>query len=188
MARAKKGATKRKKSARAPKRRASQSGTIPRGMRSVTPYLVIDGASKAIDFYKRAFGAKEIDRAPMPDGTLLHATIQIGDSVIMLSDEFPGSDSKSPTSAGTTTFNLHIYSKDVDRLWNQAIDAGAKPRMPLENQFWGERYGKLQDPFGHIWSVSMVVKMSEQEKEAKRLAAIAMFEAGDPPGSDSTPM
>lgn len=153
----------------------------------MTPYLVIDGASKAIDFYIRAFGAKEIDRAPMPDGTLLHATIRIGDSVIMMSDEFPGSDSKSPTSAGTTTFNLHIYSKDVSRLWNQAIDAGAKPRMPLENQFWGERYGKLRDPFGHTWSVSMVVKMSEQEKEAKRQAAMAMFEAGEHPDSDSEP-
>lgn len=185
MARATKRATKRKKSARAPNRRASQSAAIPRGMRSVTPYLVLDGASKAIDFYKRAFGAKEIDRAPMPDGTLLHATIRIGDSLIMMSDEFPGSDSKSPTSAGTTTFNLHIYSKDVDRLWNQAIDAGAKPTMPLEDQFWGERYGKLRDPFGHIWSVSMVVKMSKQEKEAKRQAAMAMFGVGEHPGSAS---
>lgn len=185
MARATKRATKRKKSARAPNRRASQSGAIPRGMRSVTPYLVLDGASKAIDFYKRAFGAKEIDRAPMPDGTLLHATIRIGDSLIMMSDEFPGSDSKSPTSAGTTTFNLHIYSKNVDRLWNQAIDAGAKPTMPLEDQFWGERYGKLRDPFGHIWSVSMVLKMSKQEKEAKRQAAMAMFGVGEHPGSAS---
>ena len=153
-------------------------------MRTVTPYMVINGASKAIEFYKKAFGAKEIDRSRMPDGRLMHATIQIGDSIIMMSDEFPGGDSKSPTSAGATTFNLHIYSKEVDKLWNNAIDAGAKPTMPLENQFWGERYGKFQDPFGHIWSVSMVVKMSEKEKEAKRQAAMAMFAEGEHPGFD----
>ena len=150
----------------------------------MTPYMVINGASKAIEFYKKAFGAKEIDRSSMPDGMLMHATIQIGDSIIMMSDEFPGGDSKSPTSAGATTFNLHIYSKEVDKLWNNAIDAGAKPTMPLENQFWGERYGKFQDPFGHIWSVSMVVKMSEKEKEAKRQAAMAMFAQGEHPGFD----
>lgn len=120
----------------------------------------------------------------MPDGTLMHATIRIGDSILMMSDEFPGSDSKSQTSAGTTTFNLHIYSNDVDALWKRAIKAGAKPTMPLEDQFWGERYGKLQDPFGHIWSVSIVVTMSEKEKEAKRIAALAMFEKGEHPGFD----
>lgn len=152
----------------------------------MTPYLVINGAAKAIDFYKAAFDAKEIDRAPMPDGTLLHATIQIGDSIIMMSDEFPGADTKAPTSIGTTTANLHIYSNDVDTLWNRAIQAGAKPRMALENQFWGERYGKLQDPFGHIWSVSMVIKMTEQEKEEKRLAALAMFGTEAAPAADAS--
>jgi len=155
-------------------------------MRTVTPYLVIEGASKAIEFYKRAFGAKEIDRSPMPDGTLMHATIRIGDSVIMMSDEFPGGDSKSPTHAGATTVNLHINAKDVDKLWNQALNAGAKPTLPLENQFWGERYGKLQDPFGHIWSVSMTVKMSEQEKESKRQAAFAMMGGDEASGSEKS--
>ncbi|MCI4371323.1 MAG: VOC family protein [Thermoplasmata archaeon] len=101
----------------------------------MTPYLVISGAAKAIEFYKKAFGAKEIDRAPMPDGSLMHATIRIGDSIIMMSDEFSGSDSKSPTSAGTTTMNLHIYSKDVNKIWDQAVSAGATPTMPLEDQF-----------------------------------------------------
>jgi PhnB protein len=162
--------------------RAAPTSAIPRGMRTVTPYLVIDGAARAIEFYKKAFGAKEVSRQPMPDGRLMHASIKVGDSLIMMSDEFPGSDSKSPTSAGATTFNLHIYSKDVDKLWNQAVNAGAKPTMPLENQFWGERYGKLQDPFGHIWSVAMVVKMTEDEKEAKRQAAFGMFEKGEHPG------
>jgi uncharacterized glyoxalase superfamily protein PhnB len=156
-------------------------------MRTVTPYLVISGAARAIEFYKKAFGAKEVDRAPLPDGTIMHATIKVGDSVLMMSDEFPGSDSKSPTSAGTTTFNLHIYSKDVDRLWGQAVAAGAMPTMPLENQFWGERYGKLRDPFGHVWSVSMRIKMSKEEMEAKRQAAMAMFEKGEPPGSEGSP-
>ncbi len=155
-------------------------------MRSVTPYLVINGAARAIEFYKKAFGAKEITRQGMPDGTLMHAMIQIGDSRVMMSDEFPGGDTKSPTSAGGTTFNLHVYTKDVDKLWTQAIAAGAKPSMPLENQFWGERYGKLQDPFGHVWSVAMIVKMSEKEKEAKRQAAFAMFEKGEHPGFEES--
>jgi len=165
---------------------AARTAPIPRGMRTVTPYLVINGASRAIEFYKKAFGAKEISRQGMPDGTLMHAMIQIGDSLVMMSDEFPGGDTKSPTSAGGTTFNLHVYSKDVDKLWNQAIAAGAKPSMPLEDQFWGERYGKLQDPFGHVWSVAMVVKMSGKEKEAKRQAAFAMFEKGEHPGFEES--
>ena len=116
----------------------------------------------------------------------MHAMIQIGDSFVMMSDEFPGGDTKSPVSAGGTTFNLHIYSKDVDKLWHQAVAAGAKASMPLEDQFWGERYGKLQDPFGHIWSVAMVVKMSDAEKEAKRQAAFAMFEKGEHPGFEES--
>ena len=185
MARKTKRAAKRKKAGRT--RKPTRVSPVPPGMRSVTPYLVIQGAARAIEFYKGAFGAKEIDRSPMPDGTLLHATIKIGDSVIMMSDEFPGGDSKSPTSAGATTFNLHIYSKDVDKLWSQAVAAGATPTMPLDNQFWGERYGKLQDPFGHIWSVSMRIKMSTGEMEAKRQAAMAMFEKGAHPGFEDSP-
>jgi PhnB protein len=173
------------KRAKAPARRRQAKVTpIPAGARTVTPYLFISGAARAIEFYERAFGAKEIDRSPMPDGTLIHATIKIGDSVIMLSDAFPRGDSTSPTSAGTTTVNLHIYSKDVDKLWDQAVAAGAEPTMPLEDQFWGERYGKLRDPFGHVWSVSMRVPMSKEEMEQKRQAAMAMFEKGEHPGSE----
>ena len=184
-------ATKARKSKKASARKRTtpaRVAPIPPGMRTVTPYLVVNGAAKAIEFYKKAFGAKEITRQGMPDGTLMHAMIKIGDSLVMMSDEFPGSDTKSPTSAGGTTSNMHIYSKDVDKLWNQAINAGAKPTMPLENQFWGERYGKLQDPFGHIWSVAMVVKMSEAEKEAKRQAAFGMFEKREHPGFESKSM
>jgi len=173
-----------KKAKARPKKKvqAKKVAPIPKGYHSVTPYLCIRGAAQALEFYKKAFGAKEVSRQPMPDGTLMHAMIQIGDSMIMMSDEFPGGDSKSPTSAGATTANLHIYSKDVDKLWNQAVNAGAKPTLPLDNQFWGERYGKLQDPFGHIWSVSTVVKMSASEKEAKRQAAMGMFEKGEHAG------
>jgi len=96
----------------------------------------------------------------------------------MMSDAFPGGDSSSPSMAGTTTVNLHIYSKDVNKLWARAVAAGAEPTMPLEDQFWGERYGKLRDPFGHVWSVAMPVRMTKQEMEQKRQAAMAMFEKG----------
>lgn len=186
MARRAKRTSARKTAKGRSKPRTTASPTGPPGLRTVTPYLVIEGASKAIEFYKRAFGAKEVNRSPMPDGSLMHATIRIGDSIVMMSDEFPGGDSKSPTSAGATTVNLHINSKDVDKLWNQALNAGAKPTLPLENQFWGERYGKLQDPFGHIWSVSMPVEMSEREKEAKRQAAFAMMGGGEKPAAEKS--
>lgn len=188
MARKAKRTSKKKRTSSRKRRTTARTTAIPAGMHTVTPYLVIDGASRAIEFYKRAFGAKEVDRQPMPDGKLMHATIRIGDSLLMMSDEFPGGDSKSPSSAGATTFNLHIYSKDVDKLWNQAVAAGATPTMPLEDQFWGERYGKLQDPFGHIWSVSMVVKMSKQEREAKRQAAMGVLEKGEHPGFERSSM
>ena len=179
MARKTKRPAKRARARKA--KRTAPAAAPPRPLRTVTPYLVINGAARAIEFYRRAFGAKELDRSPMEDGSLMHATIQIGDSIIMMSDEFPGGDTKSPTSAGGTTVNLHINSKDVDKLWDRAVNAGATPTLPLENQFWGERYGKLQDPFGHVWSVSMAVKMSEAEKEAKRQAAFAMFEKREQP-------
>lgn len=169
--------------AKAPARKTKKALTpITPEIRTVTPYLFMNGAAKAIEFYKKAFGAKEIDRSPMPNGTLMHATIKIGDSIVMMSDAFPGGDSSSPSMAGTTTVNLHIYSKDVDKLWNQAVTAGAVPTMPLEDQFWGERYGKLRDPFGHVWSVAMRVKMTRREMEEKRQAAMAMFETGEHPG------
>ena len=172
---------KKAKRAIAPARRErAPTASAPRGIRTVTPYLAISGAAKAIEFYKQAFGAKEINRSPMPDGSLMHATIKIGDSLVMMSDAFPGMDTASPTMAGTTTTNIHIYSKDVDKLWARAVNAGAVPTLPLENQFWGERYGKLRDPFGHIWSVSMPVKMSKKEMAEKQQAAMAMFEKGGP--------
>jgi len=154
---------------------------VPVGFRTVTPYLVISGASKAIEFYKKAFNAKEVSRNALPDGRILNAQIRIGDSVVMLSEEFPGSDAKSPASLGTSTVTLHVYSKDAEKLWQQAISAGAKITMPMEDQFWGERYGQLADPFGHRWSISKRVKMNAEEMEAKRKAAMAMFQQGQHP-------
>jgi len=146
----------------------------------VTPYLAIDGAANALEFYKKAFGAKELNRQTTPDGKILHANVKIGDSMVMMSDVFPGSLMKSPAGAGTTTVNLHVYSRDVDALWNRALAAGAKVAMPLENQFWGDRYGQLLDPFGHLWSLSMHVKMSKEEMEAKQKAAMEMFSPAHP--------
>ncbi len=166
-------------------RHARKLSPIPPGMRIVTPYLAIAGAAQALEFYKKAFGAKELTRQPLPDGKLMHATMKIGDSVIMMADEFPGGNLRSPTSVGTTTFMLHLYSKDVDKLWAQALAAGAKVAMPLDNMFWGERYGQVVDPFGHLWTLSMRIPMSAAEKEAKMQAAMAAFASGEHPGREA---
>ena len=170
-----------KKSKRASKPAKKKVNPIPAGMRTITPNLVINGASQALEFYKKAFGAKELDKSPLPDGKLMHASIKIGDSVIMMADEFPGGGMKSPSSAGTTTVTLHIYTTNVDKLWRRALDAGAKIVMPLENQFWGERYGQLLDPFGHQWSMSQRINMTRKEMEEKQKQAMAMFSQGEHP-------
>jgi PhnB protein len=152
---------------------------IPKGFHSVTPYLVVSDGSGAIEFYKNAFGAKELLRHATPDGKILNAQLRIGDSIVMLSDEFPGSDTRSPASLGTSTVTLHIYTKDVNKLWDRATSAGAKIIMPLNNQFWGERYGQLADPFGHRWSLSQQVKMSEEEMQALEKASMEMMGQGE---------
>jgi PhnB protein len=161
------------------KRTMHKQDPIPRGFGTVTPYLRINGAAKAIDFYKDAFGAKKLGVETLPDGKILHARMKIGDSILMLSDEFPG-NTTSPTSTGSTV-TMHVYSKNVNKLWERAVGAGAKIVMPIDNQFWGERYGQLLDPFGHSWSLSMQVRMSRTEREAKRKAAMEMFTQGKHP-------
>lgn len=168
-------------------KKKSRVNPIPTGMRSITPYLVINGASEALEFYKKAFGAKELEKSPRPDGKLMHASMRIGDSIVMMADEFPGTTMKAPASAGATTVAIHIYSKNVDKLWQQAIDAGAKVSMPLDNQFWGERYGQVQDPFGHQWSLSQRIKMSPKEMKEKEQQAMAMFSQGERPGKPEMP-
>jgi PhnB protein len=159
---------------------------IPYGEHSVTAYLTVNAASKAIDFYKEAFNAEDLFRETVPDRKILHARIKIGDSVVRLSDEFSGSTHRAPATLGATTVALHIYTENVDRLWQQAVQAGAKIVIPLDNQFWGERYGMLTDPFGHQWSMSMAIKMTQEKMAAKRKAVMSMFSKGEHPGKPSS--
>ena len=158
--------------------------SMPPGFRTVTPYLSVAGAAKAIDFYKKAFGAKEVMRNLGPDGSVMHARLRIGDSLVMLSDMHDPVGAKPKASSPIIT-TLHVYTKDVDRMWRNAIAAGAKVDMPLDDTFWGERYGQVIDPFGHRWSLSMQISMTKEEKEAKREAAMAMFAKDEDPGRES---
>jgi uncharacterized glyoxalase superfamily protein PhnB len=171
------------------KKRARAGGSpriapIPAGYPTVVPYLAVADGVAALDFYEKAFGAKVQARELTPDGKLIHGRLRIGDAILMLSDVFPGSDVTAPSTVGTTTVTLHIYSRNVDALWDRAIAAGATVAMPLENQYWGERYGHLRDPFGHHWSLSMRVRMSRAEKDAKRKDAMAAFLRGEHPSRE----
>ncbi len=127
---------------------------IPQGYHTVSPYLVVNDAAKAIEFYKRAFDAKEKFRMEGPPGKIGHAELQIGDSIVMVADEMPQMDAKAPQSLGGTTASIFLYVKDVDTAFNKAVGAGAKATMPVADMFWGDRYGKLMDPFGHSWSMA----------------------------------
>lgn len=131
---------------------------IPDGYHTATPYLIAKNAAAAIDFYKRAFGATELFRMAGPDGKVGHAEIQIGDSHIMLADEVPGMGYLSPQSLGNTPVSLMLYVPDADRLFNQAVAAGATVQRPVENQFYGDRSGTLKDPFGHVWTIATHVE------------------------------
>jgi PhnB protein len=126
---------------------------IPKGYHSITPVLIVKGAEQAIEFYKKAFGAKEVHRAYVPGGnTIIHAEVQIGDSRIMLNDEFPELNCKSPQSVGGASTALYVYVKDVEKIFVQAAASGATVTMPIMDAFWGDRTGQLIDPYGHIWS------------------------------------
>jgi len=139
---------------------------IPKGFHTITPTLVVHNAAQAIDFYKKALGAKERMRFASPDGKISHAELQIGDSVVFLSDEMPNMGSKSPHSAGTNTGGLYLYVEDVDKSFKQAVDAGGKVTMPVADMFWGDRFGSFTDPFGHSWSLSTHVQdLTEEEVE-----------------------
>jgi len=128
---------------------------IPEGYHSITPYIIVNDAANAIDFYKHAFGAIEIYRHNSPDGkSVINAELKIGDSIILLSDEFPLGKCRSPKSIGGSAVTIHLYTEDVDRVFNQAISAGATVIMPVMDMFWGDRYGQLIDPYGHIWSIA----------------------------------
>jgi PhnB protein len=156
---------------------AAKVNPIPGGYHTVTPYLTVNDAARAIDFYKKAFRAQEIMRMDTPNGKIGHAEIKIGDSVVMLGDEMPGSACHSPTALGGTTAGVFIYVTDVDAAYKQAVDAGAKADMPPANMFWGDRYGRLTDPFGHSWSIATHVEDVAPE-EMKKRAQEAMAKMG----------
>jgi PhnB protein len=146
---------------------ATPGKPVPEGYHTATPYLTIKNAGEAIDFYKRAFGAEEIVRMPGPDGKgVMHAEIKIGNSMLMVSDEWPMGDCKSPKSLGGTTVNIFLYVQDVDSIFNKAVAAGAQATMPPTDMFWGDRYGKVVDPYGHSWGIAThKLDMTPQEIE-----------------------
>ena len=144
---------------------------IPEGYHSVTPYLVMRDASRAIDFYKRALGATEKYRFDAPGGKIAHAEITVGDSVIMLADEMPDSGYRGPQSLGGTAVSLMVYVEDVDSQFKRAIDAGATIKQPLTDQFYGDRSGTLEDPFGHVWTIATHKEDVSQDELVKRAAA-----------------
>lgn len=144
---------------------------IPQGFHSVTPYLTLNDTARAIDFYKRAFGAQEVMRMNGPDGKIGHAEIRIGDSVIMLGDEMSGMGNRSPQSLGGTTCGINLYVEDVDKIFNQAVSAGAQVEAQVADMFWGDRYGRLKDPFGHSWSVSTHKEDVAPAELSKRMQA-----------------
>ena len=152
---------------------AKAANPIPTGFHSATPYLTLSDAARAIDFYKRAFGAQVVVRMDGPGGKIGHAEIKIGDSIIMLSDEMPGAKTRSPQSLGGTTSSVFLYFPDVDAAFKQATDAGAKPDLPPQDMFWGDRFGTVTDPFGHIWSMA-THKEDVTPEEMKKRSAEAM--------------
>jgi len=150
---------------------------IPEGYHTLTPFLTIRDAERAIEFYKNAFGAETRGGVMKgPDGKVMHAELKIGDSIIMLSDEFPSMGAVSPQGLGGSAMGLHIYVPDVDASFQRAVKAGAQVEMPVMDQFWGDRYGRLKDPFGHKWSIATHTKdLSMDEMKKGMDEAMAKF-------------
>jgi PhnB protein len=144
---------------------------IPDGYHTVTPYLAVDDAAAAIEYYKKAFGAKERMRMEAPGGKIGHAEIEIGDSLVMLSDSFPQASTRPPKELGGTSASLFMYVKDVDAVVKKAVDAGATVTMEVADQFWGDRFGSVQDPFGQLWSISTHVEDVPPAEMAERAKA-----------------
>jgi PhnB protein len=152
--------------------------SIPEGYHSVTPYLIVSGASDAIEFYKKAFGAVELMRMPAPGEKIGHAEIKIGDSPIMLADEFPEMGHKSPQTLGGSPVSIMIYVEDVDTVFNRAIAAGGKEQRPVKDQFYGDRMGTLEDPFGHVWHVATHTEDVPAEEMERRASAHTVAASG----------
>jgi PhnB protein len=148
---------------------------IPEGHHTITPSLTVDNAAEAIEFYKRAFGAQELERATAPDGKRIwHAMLQIGDSRLFLGDEFPDmGGSPSPKTLGQTPSSLHLYVEDADAVFQRALNAGATVRMPIEDMFWGDRYGTITDPFGHEWAIATRKEEVSDEEMRRRVEAMS---------------
>jgi PhnB protein len=157
------------------KRRAAtrRARAVPKGYHTATPYLTVSDGMAALEFYRRAFGARETERMPGPGGKVMHGELRIGDSVIMLSDEIPGmSTCKAPTSLGGTTGSVFLYLPDVDKTFQQAVAAGCKVLMPPTDMFWGDRFGKLEDPFGNQWGLATHKEDVPPAEIARRAAAM----------------
>ena len=151
---------------------------IPEGYHTLSPYLAVDNAAEAIDWYTRAFGAQETVRMLGPDGKIGHAELKIGDSHLMLSDPFPQASTKPPKELGGTSTSIFIYVEDVDATFKQAVDAGATVTMPLDDMFWGDRFGSVTDPYGHSWSMATHVEdVPPEEMEERGRAAMAAMSA-----------
>ena len=141
---------------------------VPEGYHTLTPYLAVDDAKAAIDFYQRAFGAKERVRMHGPDGMIAHAELEIGDSKVMLADPFPQARTRPPKELGGTSVGVFVYVENVDEVFQQAVDAGATATMEPDDQFWGDRFGSVTDPFGHSWQISTHVEDVPPEEMEKR--------------------
>jgi PhnB protein len=144
---------------------------IPEGYHTLSPYLAVEDANQAIDYYKKAFGAKERVRMEAPGGAIGHAELEIGDSVVMLSDPFPQSSTRPPKELGGSSVSVFMYVEDVDAVVKRAVDSGATVLMEVEDQFWGDRFGTVQDPFGHSWSIATHVEDVAPEEIAERAKA-----------------
>jgi PhnB protein len=143
---------------------------VPDGYHTVTPYLIVSGAAQAIDFYTRAFGATELMRMPDAKGRIGHAEIRIGDSVIMLADEHPEMGYRGPRALGGSSVSILLYVPDVDAMFERAIKAGGKSQRPVADQFYGDRMGTLEDPFGHVWTIGTHVEDVSDEEIKRRMA------------------
>jgi PhnB protein len=147
---------------------------VPEGTHTITPHLVVNGGEKALEFYKKAFGAQIGGVHKTPDGKVMHAEFKIGDSRLFLADEFPGSGCSAPQRAGECSVILNLYMDGIDKVFDQAVSAGATVTMPLANQFWGDRYGQLKDPFGHIWALGQHIEdVAPEEMERRAREAFA---------------
>lgn len=146
---------------------------IPEGYHSITPYLIVQGAAAALDFYAKAFGATERMRLASPDGKIAHAEIQIGNSRVMLADEHPAMNALAPASPGNSGVGLYLYVENVDAVFTQATAAGAKVQRPLQDQFYGDRSATLEDPFGHVWTIASHFEDVPDEEIHRRMNEIA---------------